>query len=47
MLFDWFTWGVWSIGVVILLLWMIKTIREFRILFAEKLKTGYKSDGLD
>jgi len=36
MFFDWITWSIWSIGVLILIFWMIETIKEFKVLF-----TGY------
>ena len=28
-MFDWMTWGVWLIGVVILVIWIIVPLREF------------------
>jgi hypothetical protein len=36
MFFDWLTWGIWSIGILILILWLKETIREFKILFSEQ-----------
>ena len=42
MFFDWITWGVWGIGLLILILWLIETIKEFRILFSEQ--TEIKSE---
>jgi hypothetical protein len=35
MYFDWITWSIWSIGALILILWMFETIKEFRFLFSE------------
>ena len=28
-MFDWMTWGVWLIGAVILVIWIIVPIKEF------------------
>ena len=42
MLLDWLTWAVWGIGVLILILWVVETIKEFRILFSEQ--SEIKSD---
>ena len=42
MIFDWVTWSIWSIGVVILIFWTIETIKEFRALFSEEAKTKKK-----
>lgn len=42
MIFDWVTWSIWSIGVLILVLWTIETIKEFRTLFSEEAKTKKK-----
>ena len=28
-MFDWITWSVWLIGVVILVIWVVVPIREF------------------
>jgi uncharacterized membrane protein YcjF (UPF0283 family) len=32
MYFDWFTWGIWLIGFIILIVWITVPIREFRSL---------------
>jgi uncharacterized membrane protein YcjF (UPF0283 family) len=29
-LFDWITWSVWAVGFVILIVWIIVPIQEFR-----------------
>ena len=39
MFFDWMTWSIWGIGVLILIIWVIKTIEEFKLLF-----TGHAKD---
>jgi len=36
MFFDWITWSVWGIGVLILILWTIETFKEFKALFTEE-----------
>ena len=36
MFFDWITWGIWIFGILILILWLKETIREFKILFSEQ-----------
>lgn len=35
MFFNIVTWCIWGIGVVILIFWIIETIREFKVLFSE------------
>jgi hypothetical protein len=42
MLFNWLTWLIWGIGVVILIFWVFQTIREFKVLLSEHKKTAYK-----
>ena len=44
MFFDWITWGIWSIGVLILIIWMIETVKEFRVLFAEQREIANETD---
>jgi hypothetical protein len=34
MMFDWVTWGIWSVGFVILVVWIRVPLREFRRLRA-------------
>ena len=38
MYFDWITWGIWSIGFVILVIWILVPIKEFRKLLASRRK---------
>ena len=28
-MFDWMTWGVWLIGLIILVIWIVVPIKEF------------------
>lgn len=35
-IFNWITWGIWAIGAMILILWMVETIKEFKILLSEQ-----------
>ena len=30
MYFDWLTWSVWSLGLVLLVYWLIQTTKEFK-----------------
>jgi len=36
MAFDWVTWGIWSVGFVILVVWIWVPLREFRRLRASR-----------
>jgi heme exporter protein D len=36
MFFDWITWSIWGIGLIILVLWLVETIKEFRVLLSEE-----------
>lgn len=36
MFFDWITWSIWGIGLIIVVLWLIETIKEFKILLSEQ-----------
>lgn len=29
-MFDWMTWGIWAMGVVILGIWIVIPLREFK-----------------
>jgi hypothetical protein len=42
MYFDWITWGIWLIGLIILVIWIYVPIKEFKKLLAQqkKSKTG-------
>ena len=42
MFFDWITWSIWSIGVLILIFWTIEAIKEFRSLFSEQTESKEK-----
>jgi hypothetical protein len=35
---DWITWSIFAIGLVMLLYWCVKTVREFRDLFKRRPK---------
>ncbi len=35
MYFDWVTWSIWSLGFIILIVWIIVPLREFRKLLRE------------
>lgn len=36
MYFDWRTWGIWFIGLVILIIWIFIPIREFKKVLEKK-----------
>ena len=40
MYFDWITWGIWLLGFIILIIWIIVPIKEFRRLLANRKKSG-------
>ncbi len=44
MYFDWFTWGIWSIGFIILVIWIWIPIKEFRKLLNKKKKEEQKTN---
>lgn len=39
MKFDWITWGIWLIGFIILVCWIIVPIKEFRQLLKDRKTT--------
>ncbi|MBN2289329.1 MAG: hypothetical protein JXQ83_08350 [Candidatus Glassbacteria bacterium] len=44
--FDWITWGIWSLGLLILVVWVYVPIKEFRQLLHERrAKTDSPSEG--
>jgi hypothetical protein len=38
MYFDWITWSIWLLGFIILVVWIVVPLKEFRKLVAEKRK---------
>ena len=38
MYFDWLTWSVWSVGLVLLVYWLIQTTREFKEIIVSQKK---------
>ena len=38
MYFDWITWGIWLIGFIILIIWIIVPINEFKKMLADRNK---------
>ena len=34
--FDWITWSIWSLGLVILIVWIYVPIKEFKQLLHER-----------
>jgi hypothetical protein len=34
--FDWITWSIWSLGVVILIVWIYVPIKEFKQLLKDR-----------
>jgi hypothetical protein len=40
MYFDWITWGIWLLGFIILIIWIIVPIKEFRKLLANRKKSS-------
>jgi len=40
MYFDWITWGIWLLGFIIFIIWIIVPVKEFRKLLADRKKKG-------
>ena len=38
MYFDWRTWGIWLIGLIILVIWIYVPVQEFRKLVKKKIQ---------
>ncbi len=38
MYFDWITWGIWLIGLIILVIWIYVPVKEFRKLVKKKIQ---------
>ena len=36
MYFDWITWGIWSVGFIILVVWILVPIKEFKRLLKKR-----------
>ncbi|MEA2064177.1 MAG: hypothetical protein U9P14_10795 [Gemmatimonadota bacterium] len=36
MYFDWITWSIWSLGLIILIVWIYVPIKEFKHLLKER-----------
>ena len=36
MYFDWRTWGIWLVGFLILIVWILVPVREFKNLLQKK-----------
>jgi len=36
MYIDWMTWGIWALGLALLVYWCIETARELKSLFSRK-----------
>ncbi|MFZ1290379.1 MAG: hypothetical protein WAR79_09820 [Melioribacteraceae bacterium] len=36
MYFDWVTWSIWLVGFIILVIWIMVPVKEFRILIQKK-----------
>ncbi len=36
MYFDWRTWGIWLIGFIILIIWILLPIKEFKKVLKKK-----------
>ena len=36
MYFDWITWSIWSLGLIILIVWILIPIKEFKKLINAK-----------
>jgi len=45
--FDWITWSIWGVGLAILIIWIIKTFKEFRGIFLKqsKMTTNEEENG--
>jgi hypothetical protein len=39
MYFDWITWSIWFTGLIILVVWIVIPLREFRRLLADRKKS--------
>ena len=35
-MFDWITWGIWSIGFAIFIIWIVIPIREFKVMLKHR-----------
>jgi hypothetical protein len=33
---DWITWGIWLLGVIILIVWIVIPLKEFKKLLAKR-----------
>jgi len=40
MYFDWITWSIWLLGFIILVIWIIVPLKEFRRLLADRKKSA-------
>ena len=36
--FDWISWGIWGLGVLVFIIWIIQPTKEFRGIFRVKRK---------
>ena len=44
MYFDWITWGIWLIGLIILIIWIYVPVKEFRKLVSKKMQEQKNKD---
>jgi uncharacterized membrane protein YcjF (UPF0283 family) len=42
MYFDWITWSIWLVGFIILVIWILVPVREFRKIVRQKRLDEYK-----
>ncbi len=43
MTFDWITWSIWTIGLIILIVWIYVPAKEFTQLLKDRKKAGQKN----
>ncbi len=45
MYIDWFTWGIWLIGFIILIVWIAVPVREFKKLVRRRRESDRQGSG--
>ncbi len=40
MYIDWVTWGIWLLGFIVMVVWIVIPLREFKKLLAERKRSG-------
>ena len=47
MYFDWITWSVWTLGLVLLIYWLFKTGREIKTIIISQNKNQLNQESAD